>query len=139
MIEIWKNINISANYSISNKGRVRNNKSGKIRVLKFDGRYLSFKLQLKGKYITFQVHRLVAEAFIPNPDNLPIVNHIDGDGLNNNEWNLQWSTQKYNIYHSRNITKNGAVISFQKIKLLNRNNPEVSKSDFIRLILNNCK
>ena len=57
-------------------------------------------------YVTerFQVHRLVAEAFIPNPENKPFINHIDNNGLNNHIENLEWCTHKENTKHS---LKNG--------------------------------
>lgn len=46
------------------------------------------------------LHRLVAQLFIPNPDNLPEVNHLDGNKLNNNDWNLKWCTRLENMQHA---------------------------------------
>lgn len=53
------------------------------------------------KYI--RIHRLVSEAFIPNPDRLPVVNHIDGNPRNNHYSNLEWCTQSHNVRHSYTI------------------------------------
>ena len=58
--------------------------------------YLRITLNKNGKYKTFAVHRLVAEAFIPNPNNLPCVNHKDENQFNNDFRNLEWCTYKYN-------------------------------------------
>lgn len=60
----------------------------------------------KSKYLTVKVphrislHRLVAKLFNPNPNNLPEVNHLDGDKINNNDWNLKWSTRLENMQHA---------------------------------------
>lgn len=62
----------------------------------------------KGKVEHKSVHRLVAEAFIPNPDNLPEVNHKDENGLNNSVDNLEWCSHQYNIEYS----KNKAVVQY---------------------------
>ena len=59
--------------------------------------YLYITLSKNSQYKTCRVHRLVAETFIPNPDNLPEVHHIDSDPANNNVNNLQWVTQEENL------------------------------------------
>lgn len=68
-----------------------------------------------GKYTTLYVHRLVAQAFLPNPDSLPEVNHIDEDKTNNRVTNLEWCSSKYNSnYGTRNktiSTTRGKVVS----------------------------
>lgn len=64
------------------------------------GKYKSVTLRHNGKQVQKDVHGLVAQAFILNPDNLPQVNHIDGNKLNNNFTNLEWNTAAQNIRHS---------------------------------------
>lgn len=61
--------------------------------------YLQVKLKKEGKWYYRRVHRLVAEAFVPNPDNLPQVNHINGDKRDCSYTNLEWMTNKSNTQH----------------------------------------
>ncbi len=110
MEEIWKDIkNYEGLYQISNLGRVKslgNNKYKKDKILKFRvGKfgYGYLHLSKHGKEKTAKIHRLVAEAFISNPDNKETVNHIDGNKLNNNANNLEWCTIRENSQH-RNRT-----------------------------------
>ena len=63
--------------------------------------YHTVVLTINGKKIYRNVHRIVAEAFIPNPTNLPQVNHIDGNKLNNSVDNLEWVNSKDNLIHAR--------------------------------------
>lgn len=102
MTEIWKNItSYEGLYQVSNFGRVRSVRLNKILSPKhnWDG-YLRIQLwrDNKNKYVF--IHRLVAEAFIPNADNKPFVNHIDGNKSNDRVDNLEWCTQKENIKHA---------------------------------------
>ena len=109
--EIWKDIQgYEGLYQISNLGRVKsleriiitsNNITKKIseKILKPCLRkngYYSIVLQKNNKSKYYTIHRLVAKEFIPNPDNLPQVNHKDENKLNNNVDNLEWCTSKYN-------------------------------------------
>lgn len=78
-------------------------KNGYYRV----GRYLGTEDGVhKKKY--YHIHRMIAELFIPNPDNLPQVNHIDGNKLNNDITNLEWCTTSHNIQHAfdNNLNQN---------------------------------
>lgn len=65
--------------------------------------YLSVSLYKDGKYFKMLVHRAVAQAFIPNPNRLPQVNHIDGNKTNNNVNNLEWCTAQENIRHKYDV------------------------------------
>lgn len=57
-------------------------------------------LYIDGKKQWFRVNRLVAMAYIPNPENKPIVNHKDGNKDNNEDWNLEWATHSDNLIHA---------------------------------------
>lgn len=100
----WQKINGFPNYSVSDDGGVRNDKFN--RPLSYSKHkaglttYLRVTLFIDGVRYYRQVHRLVAEAFIPNPLNLPQVDHKDNNGLNNMKDNLQWFTGTQNVQKS---------------------------------------
>lgn len=111
--EVWRDITldgVSNQYQVSNFGRVRNIKrriseGGQILSIRENPWvgyvYLTIKARKRVKH--YRVHRLVAQAFIPNPNNLPEVNHIDENPLNNRVENLEWCSRAENgIYGTRN-------------------------------------
>ena len=109
MEEIWCPIKgYEGQYEVSDKGRVRSLKFGKERILKpvsdKDG-YLQVGLWKNGENKMCKVHRLVAQAFIPNPQNLPEVNHKDEDKTNNFVHNLEWCDRKYNNNYGTHIQR----------------------------------
>ena len=81
-----------------------------VQRLNMDG-YHRVNLTKKGKRDTASVHQLVAEAFIPNPDNLPCINHKDEDKDNNHVENLEWCSWSYNNNYNNRQKKIGAKIS----------------------------
>lgn len=108
MQEIWKDIpGYESIYQVSNFGNVKSLQSGnhhsKIKILTpicADGRYLRVTLYKQKKPKYFPVHRLVAMAFIPNPENKPQVNHINGNKKDNRVENLEWCTSSENNLHA---------------------------------------
>ena len=104
--EIWKDIkDYEMLYQISNLGNVKSLHCNKEKIMKLTIRsknypYYFVGLLKNGKRKYFAVHRLVAQAFIPNPNNLPEVNHKDKNTFNNNVDNLEWCDKPYNNSYS---------------------------------------
>jgi hypothetical protein len=120
VIERWENIlGYDGYYQVSNCGRVRSTGS-KARVLKqvIDKRwnysYVTIGLLRQGKK-TYKVARLVAKAFIPNPMNLPEVNHKDLNKQNNSVENLEWCTSSENVQHSWDSGKRKITYHLSKL------------------------
>lgn len=104
--EIWKTIEDYPNYEVSNLGRVRNRKTLKLMTpCKNKIGYMLVMLSGGAKNKTPYVHRLVAKAFIENPDNLPQINHKDEDKTNNAVENLEWCSARFNIHYGTCIER----------------------------------
>lgn len=125
---MWKKIidnNIVTNYSVSDLGEIRKDTNDYIMKPYIQNGYAHVTLQINKKSKRFNIHRLVAIAFIPNPENKPYVNHIDGDKTNNCVKNLEWVTAAENAQHAvrtglRQPSRERAVVQFslngQKIR-----------------------
>ena len=100
--EIWKPVvGFEKYYKVSNLGNIFSIRSKRLLIVKpkYTG-YMDIELNIYGKVYYKRVHRLVAEAFIPNPHHKEQVNHLDGNKLNNKVSNLEWATQSENMIHA---------------------------------------
>lgn len=143
MTEKWKDIKgYEGLYQVSDLGRVRSLdredrlgrfKLGKIKAPCDNGRgYLCVNLKKDSKQKNKSVHRLVAEAFLPNPDNLPEINHKDGNKANNQVSNLEWCTRSENAKHAFKTGLN------KQLKGVNNPQAKLTEAD-IAFIRSNCK
>jgi hypothetical protein len=102
-MEIFKNIDgYNGIYEISSNGEIISNNFGKRKVLKqsiMTSGYKMIVLKKDGKQKSLSIHRLLSIHFLPNENNLPQVNHKDGDKLNNDLSNLEWCTRSQNMQH----------------------------------------
>ena len=113
MIEEWKDVKgYEGLYQVSSLGGVKRVTTGRIlKGCKNSKGYLLVNLYKNSIVSNNTIHRLVAEAFIPNPDNKPQVNHIDEDKTNNKVSNLEWMTAKENINHGTHNERAGKTKS----------------------------
>lgn len=101
-LEVWKPIKGYESYAVSSWGRVKNTETGDfIAQEKNPKGYMRVSIGSVGFRHHLKVHRLVAEAFIPNPDGKPQVNHKDGNNRNNSFTNLEWVTDTENKAHQK--------------------------------------
>lgn len=101
MKELWVDIEENEFYKLSNYGRLKNKRNGRILDGSMSNGYKKVRLYGAKKTIfkDYMVHILVAKYFIPNPNNYPVVNHIDEDKTNSRSDNLEWGTLKDNNFH----------------------------------------
>ena len=134
--EIWKDIKGFENkYQISNLGNLRNsNTNNTLKFRKSSRGYLTITIRKKSKVYCYLVHRLVAETFLPNPNNYPQVNHIDGNKSNNIVDNLEWCTASNNQKHAYRIGLH--VNDTQKMKRMNEKSKLKIKKKVIQYDLN---
>ena len=133
MEEIWKDIpEYLGIYQVSNYGSIR--KVGKCKKPKLmspkpnQKGYLRVCFAVGGKARFYRVHRLVAQAFIPNPLNKPQINHKDGDKLNNCVSNLEWVTNQENCEHAQ---RNGLTNYHKRPVVLMKNGKAIKKFESI--------
>lgn len=104
MEEVWKPIEgTDGKYEVSNLGRVMSKMQRNPRIMPQTiqrSGYHYVMLHVNNKPTCRRVHRLVAQAFLPNPDNMKEVNHKDGNKDNNRADNLEWCTRSHNVKHS---------------------------------------
>lgn len=123
-MELWKDIENTVNYEVSSLGRIRNKTTNYIlknRVTKTGYYQVNIKFNGDNKFKNAYVHRLVAQAFLDNPDNKPSVNHIDGNKENNSVDNLEWSTYKEQEYHKVNVLNKKNIGSPKKVGQYTKN------------------
>ena len=119
-----KSIEIQGRYILTSEGKVFS--KGSKKELLFDKSSRYFRISLKG--IKYLVHRLVAQYFIPNPNNLPVVRHLDGDKENNDVSNLAWGTHSDNesdkknhgTYYTRITNSNLSLDDIEDIKVFKK-------------------
>lgn len=142
-------------YLVSNSGEIKGVKTNKIRKknINHEGYYfVCVSLGSRDIKTYIKVHRAVAETFLDNPDNLPIINHKDGNKLNNNVDNLEFCTYQYNIQHAikndlidftntkRKIVRLIDMLEFKSITEaglhINEQNPERARKNISRALNN---
>ena len=135
--EIWKIITEYPEYEISNKGRIKypirkGKKPYKMRITEGGGTadgYKDFNLKNENENEKISIHRLVARTFVPNPHNYNIVNHKDGNKINNKSENLEWCTRSENTKHAY---ENDLISGKRKIYQLDINNKIIKEWDTIK-------
>ena len=119
MNEIWKKVKgFEDYYEVSNIGRVKNSKGRILKPYINNKGYKCIKFQIKRLLTYYLIHRLVAENFIPNPNNYPCVDHIDSNKQNCSDTNLEWVTQKENMQRAskKGLLKNNGRKEGNKLK-----------------------
>lgn len=121
-IEVFRGIEEYPNYSVSNKGNIKNIKTGRLlKGYKITCGYLQVSLMRSKKRYSLLVHRLVATAFLSNLSGCQVVNHKDENKLNNCSVNLEWCTQQFNAEYSNARHYTLMSPTGHKLKVFNMN------------------
>ena len=145
MQEEWKAVvGLEGLYEVSNMGNIRSLRNARCfrgyvpyydlhqTYNKHTG-YMQTYFKINGKCICRNVHRLVAEAFLPNPNNYPVINHKDRNRTNNNVDNLEWCTQKYNVnYQGAQSSKYKSVCMMKGSIVINTFDSITHAIDYLR-------
>ena len=144
-MEIWRDIEGCVGHQVSNFGRVKSFKGKTPRILtpapNHSG-YLQVGLSCNNKVKKCRVHRLVAQAFIPNSLNKPQINHIDGSKANNNVSNLEWATRSENQLHAyatglqvafRDENSPNAKLTNEQVLYIRENPDNLSTVEFAKM------
>jgi len=126
-VESWKRHPNIGGIEVSSFVRVRSAKGYYYKICHNSSGYLYVGFRINGKYFNKRVHRLVAQTFIPNPDNLPQVNHKDCNTRNNNVENLEWCTPKYNCQYREKYGVSRTEASGHPLFAINLSTLEVSR------------
>ena len=118
--EVWRDIpGYAGRYQVSDLGRVRSRERGTLKPFICRNGYHIATLSRGGHRFRVGVHRLVALAFLPNLEDKPQVNHIDGNKSNNRPENLEWCTCSENNLHRRRVLNGGGGRAQRAVMLLN--------------------
>ena len=150
-MEMWKEVKgYGGKYQVSNLGNVRSvdrtfvnacgvmvtRKGSMLKPIQKRDGYMKVTMHREGKVNTELIHRLVAKAFIPNPNNLPQVNHKDGNKRNNDVSNLEWCTALSNMHHAKQHGLRNNALKYAKSmrKAVIATNIETGKETFYESI-----
>lgn len=136
----WVDVKVNNKYEVNEEGLVRNKETGKILKPRLNpGGYAYVNFIIDGKRKNFAVHRIVAEAFIPNPNDYQEVNHKDYNRSNNNVSNLEWVNSSQNKKHAY-IKEENRIARGKEVAKYDLNNNLIKIYDTISMAAkdNNC-
>lgn len=114
---------IKKTFNVTEKGDIYSKKTKKLMAYQIDkDGYKRFRFWIKRKPFKIFIHRLVALLYIENPNNFPVINHIDGNKQNNHVSNLEWCTVKYNTIHAEKLGLRTHEYLYKKTKQIDMYN-----------------
>lgn len=134
-MSLWLDVpGYEGRYQVSNEGAVRNAQHRPLKAAKSEKGYQRVWLSTHGKLKCHSVHRLVASAFLPNPAQLPEVNHINGVKTDNRAENLEWCTVSHNRLHSQYVLQKESGKPKRRVKCLTTGDTYPSVAEAARAV-----